>query len=170
MKAISVLILFIGISANIYSQVLTEVKCRMWAPEDYCVVPPSYTFHNVFDTFECRDCGLYLTECNKLNNPNLKGVSLTFKLSGVFIFNIEAKFKNIKIIRADGSTVFPEVLLYNSKFSDDLLEYITNIDSGCLESKLEVNRTYHLVMFFKKAEAGDKLVIDNFVNTVIAKE
>lgn len=169
MKVIIIFILLVFFSFNSNCQVLTDVKCKLWTPKDYCDAPPSGSFHNIFNELGCDDCGLHTEECNKLNKPDLIGVSLTFTISSDYMFNVESKFKNIKLLRADGTKEFPEIILYNNRISDNLQEYILKIEQGCIESKLSQNKTYHLVMFFKKAKAGDKLIIDNFVNTIITK-
>ena len=169
MKIILFFLLINVYSLTAFCQVLTDVKCKLWTPKDYCDAPPSNSFHNIFNDLGCDDCGLQTEECNKLKNPNLIGVSLTFTISSDCMFNVESRFKNIKLVRSDGTKELPEILLYNNNMTGDLQEYLLKIEQGCIESKLSQNKTYHLVMFFKKAKVGDKLIIDNFVNTVITK-
>ncbi|MCW3071208.1 MAG: hypothetical protein JWO44_1098 [Bacteroidetes bacterium] len=133
-----------------------HATCVIWKTDNYCVVPESAKLINSWD---CRDCDFDYIKCNDLDK-NLTALWLTVIPGRRQRLKLESEFKNITLIKPDGSIAHPSgvctgsKIIYGKKFQAK--QFIANY-----QEQIDV------FLFFPDAEPGDTIIIKGLIETVI---
>jgi hypothetical protein len=102
------------------------------------------------------------TSCNLLENiPNMKVIWLKGKTDKELILSLKKKFKNILLVKSDGRQFIPEAISHYYKGLGVITEYTGKHFEIVFKDKVE------LLLFFKDAQEGDKIMIDGVLEAVI---
>jgi hypothetical protein len=137
-------------------------KCKLWKPKKFCDLPKGVNLSSSYDVDDAEYDYVSCQEATK-NMATMKAVWVTIKTSGRSKLQLESQLKNITLVGvnngkllhplmiatvADGSTFF------GNKFKAKKFAAIYN---GQMD----------FFLFFSEAEIGDKIIINNFIETII---
>lgn len=121
---------------------------------------------------DCNNCDFNYIPGSKLDNKNYKGVWTHVTRDKRIKFKLETGLKNIYLVRTDGAkcvAVHPIAIgIGGPQWNDKEWTYISNKFKA-------TNATYlfgdHIdfYMIFEDAKVGDKLIIDDFVETLVVE-
>lgn len=158
------------------AQSLTEVKSVFCSPINICNLSNSL---NIPKNISAKECTWKTLTCEQIESKgDFIGVHIKFKCKTDIIFSLKSNFKNIKLInKVTEKILHPYAILWNdSEFNSTtdteipFIGYMTNnfkaeeYNVSCLQ-----NEQYDLILLFEKAELGNKLVIENFIETEISE-
>jgi hypothetical protein len=107
---------------------------------------------------------LKTTSCSKLENvPNIKAIWLKGKTSKKMTISIEEGFKNIVLVKSDGREITPEAISHYYPGLGVISGYVGKYFEMVFKDKVD------LILFFKDAEEGDKIMIDKNLEAVVGK-
>lgn len=112
----------------------------------------SYTSHRTMKTISCSR----LEAVNNITAVWLKG-----KTSKKITLSIKDGFKNILLLKSDGRKLSPEAVSHYYKGLGVISGYTGKYFDMIFKEKVE------LILFFKNAEEGDKIVIDGVIEAVV---
>jgi len=173
MKKFGIILILLSISFLASSQTKTEAKCSLWKPKTFCDISDTL---NVPSALQCIHCTWSTLKCEKIEKKgNFIGVHIRFSSKTDSTFSLESKFKNITLIKKVGEKkIHPYAILwYGQEFDKDehmiwYLGYmIKKFRAKEYIVKFKPNKPYDLIFLFRKAAQGDKIVIDNFIETEI---
>lgn len=134
-----------------------DVACRMMAQTPCEISDSTYFADGVFGSL----VSWHTSNCDELSE-NLKGVILTFENKIDRRLVLTAQFENIKLIEKEsGKMIAPAAIHQLGK------KYMTSISFGRLVNFMKRGRRVQMIFLFPKAEKGDQIVIDKFVNVEI---
>lgn len=100
--------------------------------------------------------------CSKLENvPNIKAVWLKGKISKKMTIAIKEGFKNILLVKSDGREINPEAISHYYPGLGVISDYTGKHFEMIFKDNVE------LILFFKDAEDGDKVMIDGVIEAVV---
>jgi hypothetical protein len=103
-----------------------------------------------------------IISCSHLENmPNMKAVWLKGKTNKKVTLSVKKEFKNILLVKSDGRESSPEAISHYYAGRGVISEYTGKYFSLIFKDKVE------LILFFKDAEEGDKIVIDGIIEAVV---
>ena len=169
MKKIPTSLVLILITITIFAQPKDNVKCRIWKPASFCDFPEPINFPErimvISGIQQTAPCELI----DKTNN--LVGIWVTFPKGEVSKLNLTNGFKNIKLVGKNlRDTIYPNSLIMRDNSYLTLREYCylsSNTKAEDCYMMLGDKKEYELIMLFKQAEIGDKLIIDNFLESFV---
>ncbi len=102
------------------------------------------------------------TGCSRLENMNnMKAIWLKGKTDKKITLEVKEGFKNIKLVKSDGRELLPEAISHYYKGLGVISGYTGKYFNLVFKDKVE------LILFFKEAEEGDKIVIDGIIEAVL---
>ncbi|HWY11873.1 MAG TPA: hypothetical protein VN026_11140 [Bacteroidia bacterium] len=102
------------------------------------------------------------TGCSRLENiTNMKAIWLKGKTNKRITLAVKEGFKNIKLVKSDGRELLPEAISHYYKGLGVISGYTGKYFNLFFKNKVE------LILFFKDAEEGDKIVIDGTIEAVV---
>jgi hypothetical protein len=105
---------------------------------------------------------LKTTSCSNLADmPNVKAIWLKGKTGKAFTLSIDKKLRNIVLVKSDGRELRPEAISHYYPG----LGVITGYTGRFL--KLAFKDKVGLILFFKDAEAGDRIIVDGSIEAVV---
>lgn len=112
----------------------------------------NYTDHRIMKT----------TSCSHLENmTNIKAVWLKGKTDKELTLPVKSGFKNIVLVKSDGRELNPEAISHYYTGLGVISGYEGKYLNMIYKNKVE------LILFFKDAEEGDKVVIDGIIEAVV---
>jgi len=105
-----------------------------------------------FNTISCSDLE---------NMPNVKAVWLKGRTDKEITLSVKKRFKNILLIKSDGRKLNPVAISHYYRGRYVITEFKGLYFKMFFKDKVE------LILFFKDAEEGDKIVIDGIIETVV---
>ena len=150
-----------------FGQTNEIVEGRIWSPTSFCRLPESA---NPPIGIRCSQATIYRIYCDSLDNSNYACVWITFQGKNVKALNIKSKYKNISLIRkSTKEKLYPVAYLGGISFSygeEGNPKYATSESTfkKCTYP-LKPKEKYDLFIFFEKADIGDKVVIEDFLET-----
>jgi hypothetical protein len=141
----------------------TKVKsCIIWRPNNYCDMATTLNFKY---TMECDACEFDEVNCNLVSNTNdIVCVLVTLSGTQKQDFKIENKLNNISLINsASNDKQHPSMIGLGSanKFMGSNFKA-----KKCI---VNFNKEINVILFFKNAKVGDKILINNFIEAQIEK-
>jgi hypothetical protein len=147
-----------------------NAKSYLWQPASFN--------HNVEEAagkfkMDCNGCDFNYVSGSELDNKNYKGVWMRVTRDKKTKFKLESGLKNISLIRTEGAksiVIHPIAIgIDGPQWREKEWTYVSN--------KFKTNSAvYHfgdhidLYMIFENAKVGDKLVIDDFVETLVVEK
>ncbi|OFX29113.1 MAG: hypothetical protein A2X08_01385 [Bacteroidetes bacterium GWA2_32_17] len=138
----------------------TEIECKIWNPNSFCVIPDSiYLADRVFAIHsEWKE-----DKCEHIDSlKNLTGVWLTFNIKKGCSLSFKTNFDNIKLIKKGSGQKVGLFAIYTSR-----KYFMTSIKAKKFTYHLKTGRKIDIIMLFPQAEKGDKIIIDDFIETEI---
>ena len=150
-----------------FGQTNEIVEGRIWSPESFCELPESANPPKGIHYSNTMIYGIY---CDSLDNTNYVCAWITFQGKDVDVLNMKSQYKNISLIRkGTKENLHPIAYLEGKSYSirkEGNPKYVTNESTfeECIYT-LKPKEKYDLFIFFEKADIGDKIVIENFLET-----
>ncbi len=136
---------------NIYSGTIYDGS-------DLCAILCAYKFPGQVE----MDGTMRTTGCSRLENiTNMKAIWLKGKTNKKIILAVKEGFKNIKLVKSDGRELLPDAISHYYKGLGVISGYTGKYFNLFFKNKVE------LILFFKDAEEGDKIVIDETIEAVL---
>jgi hypothetical protein len=160
----------------VYGQSNSEIKCRKWKPSSFCDVPNAINLPNIFNMVETYeetiDCKTFDDNVISDDSTILVGVWITFPRSMGAEINLADNFKNISLIsKTSGDTLHPGGILLPNLHKDENPAKCMYLSPTSLFKKYSLKygskKTCDLIMIFLYAEVGDKIIVDNLLQTEI---
>jgi len=132
-------------------------SAKIWKTKSYCDLPkPAFDLR-----IDMTECDFDTISCYETaHKTNLVGVWITVILNKKTKFNLETQFKNVSLIKnLDGSSVHPSILGF------DGFSFMKNLKAESFVA--HVKNKLNIFVFFPEAKVGDKIIIDNFIQTEI---
>jgi len=164
-RSFIVLVIFV-LTISVFGRTKESVKCRIWKTESFCTVPQSANLHS---GIHYSDASIRCVSCSKLDTQRLVGVWVTFQGINKSKLSMKSQYKNISLIRKNKEILHPVAYMERAK----PLERYTPVFSGNESTfekcvfELKPKGKYDLFILFEAAEVGDKLIIEDFLETVI---
>jgi hypothetical protein len=169
MKKIIFILTFIAMAGSAFSQVNSNIRCRIWQTSNFCVVPDSVVYYK---TIDCVSCNWDYYSCAGFSDAiDEKAVWLTMTgnwtsltLNKDSSFNLVNHLKNISVTKKNtGKVIYPYAILLDGhpdymKSQFTAKKYIVTYDPG---------KRFDLLVIFINAEKGDTFKIDGFIETEI---
>jgi hypothetical protein len=175
-KQIGIVLTFLTISFGGFAQTKVDATCSLWNPKNFCDLSDTV---NISYSIYCRSCTWTTLTCEQMENKKgLQGVHIRFSSKTDSAFSLTSKFKNISLKKkTTGKIIHPyAILMYGMDFDSKtgketaFVGYMTNrFKVHGYDITYSLNKPYDLIMLFNNAETGDKIVIDNFIETEIEK-
>lgn len=171
MKTISIILIVFSLTLHVFGQKKINTKCRIWQTSDFCNFPDSL---NVPKNWAAEDCTWDFKSCESYTPLGQTAIWLTFTSDIDSVFFLKSKYENISIVhKSDSKATHPMALLwYKNYYSEKncIREYMPSTFKAkkCMVNFKPKERT-DLILIFSKAEIGDKLIIDNFIETEVQK-
>lgn len=130
----------------------------IWKGPAYCTAlhtfqfPGQYSFSGTVKTIGCNDLP---------KDENLKAVWIKGKTDKEIIFSVSNGFKNIKLIKPNGTTINPIAISHN-KTQGHLISYY----SGSFFN-ITFTKDVEIILFFQSAEKGDKVLLGNSIEAIL---
>lgn len=138
--------------------IIDTYNCVIWTGPSFCSAIRSYKFSGQVN----MEGMIVTTGCNELSTKdNLKAVWLKGKISKKLTLSLKDDFKNIILIKANGKKYNPEAISHYYTGSGVISKYKGKRFSMVFKDKVE------LILFFKDVEAGDKIMIDEVIETTV---
>jgi len=171
MKKISFILLLLLLSFGAFTQEKNETNCRIWKPDNLCDFPDSL---NIPQRWSCSSCYWTYKNCKEFDINTWTGVWLTFTKETDSTFSLRSHYKNISLVNKNTKKVIhPKAIVWYPIFNKNpncLPEYMPK---SLRAMKFTVNfipkEKVDLILIFEKAEKGDKLIIDDFIETEITE-
>ncbi len=96
--------------------------------------------------------------------PNIKAIWLKGRTDKEIILSVKRKFKNIVLVKQDGSEFHPEAISHYYKGLGAISEYRGRYFEMLFTDNVE------LILFFKNAEEGDKIIIDGTIEALVKNQ
>ena len=155
------LILIMSLMQTLSSaQSISDIKCKLWDYKRLFDVPDSVYLADKLVAYNAEITIKYFDEFDK--QANTKCIWLTFYNNKKYKLHMQSDFANIKLVtKSSGNIIHPIALLKSKK------NFITELKAKKFVYTLNARRTVHVVMLFDNAEEGDKIIIDNLLETEI---
>lgn len=168
MKKIIITLTAVVMTIASFGQTGEIVKCRIWQTKSFCKLPDSINLSTGVTYNRASMIGAY---CNDLDSiSGLVGVWVTFQGKNTTELKLTNHYKNISIIsQTSNDTIHPYAYMERDdsygNHGPQFLYSASDFDE-CIFS-LEPKKKYDLFIIFKKAKAGDRFIIDKFLETEI---
>ena len=166
-KILFVLAMFL-ITASVFGQIKDTVTCKIWKTKNFRTIPDSV---NVPDNLFFNGTTFSEMSCGKLKKWNFVGVWVTFEGKNNEKLYLKSHFKNISLVRKNSKEKLHPIYYMEGvrPVSEGVLPMYINNKSTFKSSyyNLKPTEKYDLFMLFKKAEVGDKIIIDDFLEAEI---
>ena len=161
------IILTMSLWANsVFGQTKEIITCRIWKTESFCTLPASA---NVPSGVFYDSASMRVVSCDKLDEKNLVGVWVTFQGINRDGLPLKNQYKSISLIRKKTKEVLhPVAYMERADHARYTPVFMSNesVFEKCV-FELKPKEKYDLFIIFETAEVGDKLIIENFLETVI---
>jgi hypothetical protein len=170
MKTLIIVLLSSVASVLTFAQNISDINCKLWKPTSFCDNVPISIYP---DSAHATDCYWKEITCEQMNKKkNLVGVILTFKNEVNNTIEYKTKFNNFKIKDKNGRDSHPTAMAYSAKLVKDgktisEVKYLTKLKVKKYENYWKAGSTTDIILLFPNAVKGDKLIIDNFIETEI---
>jgi len=169
-KYIITLVVFV-MTITAFGQTKEIVKCRIWKTKSFCTLPDSINVPGAVNYTNTKIIGL---PCDDLDRKaNLVGVWVTFKGKNVRTLSMKSHYENITLVRKNSQEkIHPYAYMERSKpiREEGKPQYNSKESTmGACNFELKANKRYDLFIIFDAGQAGDKLIIDNFLETEITE-
>lgn len=105
------------------------------------------------------------TSCSRLARvPSMKAIWLKGKTNKKIMFSLMEGFKSIQLIKKNGTVVTPEAVSHYYPGLLVISNYEGKFFNMAFEDKVD------LILFFKDAEEGDKVVIDGLIEAFVKEQ
>lgn len=147
-----------------------NAKSYLWNPASFN--------HNVEEAsgkfkMDCNGCDFSYISGSELDNKNYKGVWMRVNRDKKTKFKLESGLKNISLIRTEGAktiVIHPiAVGIDGPQWREKEWTYISN-KFKTKTATYSFGEHIDFYMIFENAKAGDKLVIDDFVETLVVEK
>jgi hypothetical protein len=169
MKKIIITLTAVVMSIASFGQNDSTVTGHIWKPKSFCQLPESINVHGGINYSYASIRGI---SCQELDTMKSTGVWVTFQGKNVSELHMTSHYENISLISMDGKNiVHPIAYLERAKSSyngEPEYAYYTSTAEVYYFS-LEPKKKYDLFIIFKDAKVGDKIIIDNFLETIITE-
>ncbi len=137
----------------------TNVKlCKIWHGNDFCAISniPQNTYH-----IDCNNCNYDYINCKTLNTNDITCIVLTLTGNGKQSLKLDDKLKNIALVGTDKKIYTPKMIGIgnDSNFFGDKFNAKKFI--------VYYSKDLNIYLFFKNAKAGDRIIINNFIEAQI---
>ena len=133
-----------------------NASAKIWNSKNYCNVPnPNAEFK--VNMVECDVDSINCNELNQLKNVVAVWVSVTAGKKASF--NLQTNFANVSLLKSDGSLIHPTIVGF------DGYGFIKQLKTESFEARFK--NKLNIFLFFPDAKIGDKIIIDNFIQTQI---
>jgi len=170
MKKIIITLTAVVMTIAVFGQTESIVKCSIWKPKSYCQLPDSISY---FKGLNFSNASMVGISCRQLDTMhNCVGVRVTFQDKNVSSLDMKSHYENISLVINNGKqTIHPIAFLENPKSNyNGLPEYMDNTSTADKYNiALEPRKRYDLFIIFSSASIGDKLIIENFLETKITE-
>ena len=159
------------IAVSVFGQTKETVEARIWKTESFCNLPETA---KVPSAINYSSTFMYGITCDSLNKEYYTGVWITFEEKDVNTMSMKSHYKNISLIqKTTKETLYPVAYMEsgythrNGAFTKEP-KYTSN-QSTMEECKyiLKPREKYDLFIIFEKAEIGDKVIIEDFLEAEI---
>jgi hypothetical protein len=169
MKTAHLILLAIFFATISLAQTNSGIKCRIWQMDSLCSLPKGI---NIPSHYSCEDCTWDFISCEHLNKKHYKAVWITFKKEIDTTFVLETNFKNITLTnKITKKTIYPSAILWYHEYPEVKPSELDFMSSVFKAKKYIVSikpkESTDLLLFFNKAEIGDNISIENFLETEI---
>jgi hypothetical protein len=174
MKIYGILVTLFNLSLLTSAQTEVNSTCNIGAVKYFC---NNYDSLNIPSNTRAKECRYRFLTCKQIARKNhLTCVHIKFSSQTDSTFLLESKFENISLKRkVDGKVIHPfAILSYTAQYispngSETLfIGFITkSFKAKEYIVSYKLNLQYDLVLLFRGAEPGDKIVIDNFIDVDI---
>jgi hypothetical protein len=147
-----------------------NAKSYLWQPASFN--------HNVEEAagnfkLDCNGCDFNYISGSQLDNKNYKGVWMRVDRGKKTKFKLESGLKNISLIRTEGTksiVIHPiAVGIDGPQWREKEWTYLSNkFKTGGATYRFGDHIDFYLI--FEDAKVGDKVVIDDFVETVVVEK
>ena len=165
MRKIFIILSMSVLTASVFGQTKESVKCRIWKTESFCIIPDDV---NVPKSARYDSASLDGVSCTVLDEMDIVGVWVTFQGKNVEELNLDSQFSSINLIRKKTKKTLHPIAYMNSGEESYSPLYQSNKSTfRYCTYELEPNEKYDLFILFEDAQAGDKLVIEGFLEVVV---
>lgn len=163
MKTISIILFAFIMTTGCYAQSKSVVKCSIWKPASFCNIPDSLSLPN----WSADSLTIVSVSCEKLNNKSgLVGVWLKLSRKDGSSFMIESDMRNITLVKKnDQKIIQPAAVYWNLGENKGYMS--SNVKTNSFKAKFGTQKRIDLIFIFPDAEAGDKIIIKDFIEAVI---
>ena len=167
MKKFFIILTLSFLATSAFGQTREVVKCRIWKTKSYCILPPAVNVpsHATYPIGVSSSSIL----CGELDKQNVVGVWLTIRDKDVSKLLLKNNYSNITLIRKDTEETLHPVAYLNRVGKEGNPQYLSGKSSfggGCVY-ELKPKERYDIFILFETAEVGDKLIIEDFLETEI---
>lgn len=140
-------------------QKINTYSCTLYEGADFCSILRLYKFPGKVGL----DMGKMATiSCSRLaRTPNMKAIWLKGTTSKKIMFSLMEKFKSICLVKGDGRKMNPEAVSHYYPGLMVISAYNGKFFNVAFEDKVD------MILFFKDAEEGDKIVIDGAIEAYV---
>ena len=150
-----------------WGQTREIVKCRIWKTKSFCVLPVGVSVPE--NATYLVGASISRISCNELEKQTVVGVWVTFRDKNVNELRLKNNYSNITLIRKNTEEVLRPVAYMNlpkpAGKDEGNPQYLSSTSTfgGVCVYKLKPKEKYDLFILFEKAEVGDTLIIEDFL-------
>ena len=171
MKKTSIILIAIFLTLGIYAQKNTKTQCKLWKPANFCnLQPDSFKLPRVI-IYDSTSTNSF--DCKQINeNSTYKAVRIKLTRKNGSVLRLKSNFSNISLTRkSDNKVIHPFALLWYSGWDKDgkkeLFFLSSNFTTTGCKAKFSFMKYVDLILIFTEADLGDKIKIDDYLETEI---
>ncbi len=171
MKKIFITLIALVMTMAVFGQTKEIIKCRIWKTKSFCTLPDSVNVPGAVNYSNTYIKGLSCSDLDK--KENLVGVWVTFQGKNLTMLSLTSHYENITLVRKNTQEkIHPYAYMERSKpiEKDGKPQYNSKESTiGTCKYELKPNKRYDVFIIFEAGQVGDKLIIDNFLETEITE-
>ena len=171
MKKTSIILIAIFLTLGIYAQKITKTQCKLWKPADFCnLQSDSFQLPRIIKYDSTTETTI---DCGQINkNLSCKAVRLKLTRKNGSVLKLKSNFSNISLTKkVDGKIIHPFALLWFSGWDNNgkkkLIFLSSDFTTTNCKAKFRFMKYVDLILIFTEADLGDKIIIDDYLETEI---
>ena len=171
MKKIFITLTMSLIAISVFGQTKETVEARIWKTESFCNLPESA---NVPSGVIYSNTFIYGICCDSLNKENYTGVWITFEGKDVDTISMKSHYENISLVCKDTKEILHPTAYMGSGYIYKNGKHERGASYNSRQSTMEEckypivpKEKYDLFIIFEKAQAGDRIIMEDFLEAEI---
>ncbi|MGZ3899821.1 MAG: hypothetical protein ACXVNM_12165 [Bacteroidia bacterium] len=143
-----------------------NVTCTIWNTSSFCNMPVKRDPSSI--SMQCDNCEFNFISCKELDKqPGVKAVWLVISVAKKGEFKIKTAFKNFRLVRNTGEVINPVAIGVGTGGEEAKEPKFFSSDFKTKKLDATFKKQIDIFLFFDNPKPGDKIFIDDFIQTVI---